>query len=135
MKSVDVYGRPVFKSILRIAEEQRLPIHWGSKGFSLNVEVDGKDVALCYAYPPHAVYRQSIYTAFADITRKIEDGGEVVDVFRERIGELRVFTRAGNELKWIIEDEVDNNVIDRLNHIILDIALIMTTHGLILKET
>lgn len=63
IQSLDDYGQPVFEKVLDYAEKNFLPIHWGSKGFSLNVDVNGVHVALCFGYPPNSVYKQSISTA------------------------------------------------------------------------
>jgi len=129
LKSLDEYGRPVFERLLNIADEHGLPIHWGGKGFSLNVEVDGKHVALCYGYPPHAVYRQSIYTAFAHIKKNIQDGEAVADEYSDRISKLNNFVQAGNEKKWIIESEVSPQFIEDLINVILDLAQTLKRYG------
>lgn len=66
MNSLDANGTPVFSKVLSMAEERRLPIHWGSRGFSVNVNPNGTHFKFCYGYPPHSVYGQSIYTRLFD---------------------------------------------------------------------
>ena len=44
-----------------------MPIHWGEKGFSLNVNLDGTDVAVFFCYPPTALFGQSIYTKLSGL--------------------------------------------------------------------
>ncbi|MDD3581816.1 MAG: hypothetical protein PHW74_12450, partial [Desulfobacca sp.] len=60
--ALDQYGKQVFVKIFELAKTQSLPLHWGTKGFSLNVNLQGIDVPLCYGYPPDCVFKQSIYT-------------------------------------------------------------------------
>lgn len=59
LNAVDEFGKPVFKQLLSLAEEHRFPLHWGTKGFSVNVDIGGTHVAICFGYPPNAVYHQS----------------------------------------------------------------------------
>ena len=43
-----------------------MSIHWGTKGFSIGVDVDETRVVVCYVYPPHSVSKQTLYTALRD---------------------------------------------------------------------
>ena len=56
MGSLDKNGKEVFGQLLKFAEEKSFPIHWGTKGFSMNVDKNGVHVAICYGYPPKAVF-------------------------------------------------------------------------------
>lgn len=64
LRSVDENGAFVFERLSEFAETRSLLVHWGTKGFSLNVDLQGNHVAICYGYNPTAVFRQSVYTAF-----------------------------------------------------------------------
>jgi hypothetical protein len=50
MKTLDPEGQQVFKEILNLYETHGFPIHWGTAGFSLNIDLNGKHVPLCYGY-------------------------------------------------------------------------------------
>lgn len=63
LASLDSFGQAVFPHVLEFARQRSCPIHWGTKGFSLNADVRGTHVVLCYGFPPGCVYGQSIYTA------------------------------------------------------------------------
>ncbi len=65
LDSTDRYGRPVFEKLLQLAEQEGLPIHWGVKGFSMNVDMDGVHVPICYGYPPSAGGGQVLTSALA----------------------------------------------------------------------
>ncbi|MGB4370348.1 MAG: hypothetical protein WBJ91_01160, partial [Dethiobacteria bacterium] len=83
--TLDQNGRKFFKAVLDFAEKYQLPIHWGSKGFSLNVDLNGNHVNILYGYPPHSVFKQSIYTACAEIIRKAQDGDSISNHYHERL--------------------------------------------------
>ncbi len=80
LDSTDHFGKPVFEKLLAFAHAEGLPLHWGVKGFSMNVDVGGTHVALCYCYPPSAVFKQSVYTNIgkAGIGTKLSIPGEAV---------------------------------------------------------
>jgi hypothetical protein len=49
--SLDDNGKAVFSRILQLAKEKSMPIHWGTKGFSLNVDLGGRHVATTLPSP------------------------------------------------------------------------------------
>jgi hypothetical protein len=105
MTSLDDNGRAVFSRILSLAKDKSLPIHWGTKGFSLNVDLEGIHVAVCYGYPVGAVYRQSVYTAMVGhggMTSKTAVPEEVIKNIRTKAEATGLFSPAGRELKCLI---------------------------------
>jgi len=105
MAALDDDGRAVFSRILSLAKDNSMPIHWGTKGFSLNVDLDGTHVAVCYAYPVASVYKQSIYTAImgpGSMTNKTAVPDEVIRELREKAQATDLFSPAGRELKCLI---------------------------------
>ena len=66
LHSLDENGCAVYSRILDLAKTKSMPVHWGSRGFSLNVDIDGTHVAVCYAYPPNSVFRQTLRTALRE---------------------------------------------------------------------
>jgi hypothetical protein len=117
LQSVDRFGRPVFEPILALGEAESLPIHWGSKGFSLNVDVDGTDVAVCFGYPPDAVYGQTLYTAAFRPGSPVEKLGvseQFASATLSAAEETGLFERAGRELKCVIEREFSGEEIAAL---------------------
>ncbi|MEN6485646.1 MAG: hypothetical protein ABFD98_12255 [Syntrophobacteraceae bacterium] len=102
MDSLDGNGREVFSRILSLARNKSMPVHWGTKGFSLNVGVEGNDVAICFGYPKESVFKQSVYTALAgrgSMTSKAAVPEEVIVALRARAQETGLFIPAGRELK------------------------------------
>jgi hypothetical protein len=114
LASLDQDGRPFFRSLLDYAESLYLPIHWGVKGFSVNVDLAGTHVAILYGYPPRSAYGQSVYTGMVDISRKVSDPQPIVGAYREGLRRLRVFHSTPAEMKWLIRGHVEEDTTNRL---------------------
>jgi hypothetical protein len=99
LASLDQFGRPIFTALLQVAETFRLPIHWGSKGFSLNVDIHGIHTAIAFGYPPASSYGQTIYTAFYDIQRKVPSSEALVASFHEQFEATGLFVPIGQQLE------------------------------------
>ena len=94
-----------------------MPIHWGTRGFSLNADISGTHVAVFFCYPPTSVYRQSIYTTLMgrggismktavpqDETKRLWSEAEATGLFR----------RAGHELKCLVDRVYTDSEIDKI---------------------
>lgn len=102
MDSLDDNGKIVFSQILGFAKDKSMPIHWGTKGFSLNVDLEGNHVAICFGYPVESVYRQSIYTALfgrGGMKSKTAVPEEVANELWSKAESTGLFSPAGRELK------------------------------------
>ena len=51
LASCDAQGTSFFSRLFDLAREESMPIHWGSKRFSLNVDVSGTHVHLGFGHP------------------------------------------------------------------------------------
>lgn len=116
IKSLDANGTPVFSKVLALAEERGLPIHWGSRGFSVNVNISGAHFKFCYGYPPHSVYGQSIYTRIFDSTffARVNAGEAVARELAAKAKATGLFVPAGNELKCPISRALTDKEVDAL---------------------
>ena len=114
LKSVGQYGRSFFEALIEFAENNNLPIHWGSKGFSINVDLDGNHINILYGWPPHSVYKESILTSFAEILKKVRDAESIVEFYREELNKLGIFVPAGKELKCILTNDLKDDQRDKL---------------------
>ena len=116
MKSLDANGIPIFTKILALAEERRLPIHWGSRGFSVNVNPNGVHFKFCYGYPPHSVYGQSIYTRLFDSAffTRVNSGEAIARELAIKAKATGLFAPAGNEFKCSISRALTDKEVDAL---------------------
>lgn len=128
--SLDHNGRTFFEAVLDFAEKNKLPIHWGSKGFSLNVDLNGNHVNILYGYPPHSVFKQSIYTVCAEIIRKVQDGDSITNYYREKLNDFGGFEQAGSELKFMISDQVQDDRKELLLNILSEVITMIREKGL-----
>lgn len=106
LASLDEHGTHVFTKILELARAESLPIHWGINGFSLNVDLDGAHIALCFCYRPTSVFGQSIYTVLfrrGGLVSKANVAEDVASELASRAQETGLFIPAGRELKCVIE--------------------------------
>jgi len=117
MESLDENGRPVFERLLARAKANGFPIHWGTKGFSMNVDLAGTHVTFCYGYPPHCVFKQSLYTALVGqggLIGKIDASEGLTASLRADAQETGLFQPAGNEFKCVIDRALSEEEINRL---------------------
>jgi len=100
LASADENGRAVFTRILELAKDRAMPIHWGTKGFSLNVNVEGTHVAVCFVYPPDSVYKQTIRTTLrGGVEKKSAVPKKQIQTLWEQAEATGLFVPAGRELK------------------------------------
>ena len=105
LESCDQDGQVVFGAILDLAEREFMSIRWGTRGFSMAVNVDTARVLVCYGYPPASVYKQTLYTALHDRSgiQKTSAPSETIGGLRESAVATGLFESAGRELKCRID--------------------------------
>lgn len=130
LKSLDANGLKVFQQIFSFAKQHNLLFRWGSKGFSLNVEIGSSFVALFFGYPPDAVFKQSIYTGFESITKKVNDGECVVEFYRTSLEGLGYFVNAQSNLKWVIDKPYSDGEVSRFLGVVEDLISRVRENGL-----
>ncbi|HHV75513.1 MAG TPA: hypothetical protein GXX41_12945 [Thermoanaerobacterium sp.] len=110
LKSLDQEGKEFFKSLLEFAWKNYLPIHWGTKGFSLNVELNDEHVNILYGWSPLSTYGQSVSIAISPIIKKVKNGDSILDIYKR--GLSGIFESTGTGLKWTIKN-IEKDQIDK----------------------
>ena len=116
LRSLDENGRAVFSRILELAKARGMPIHWGTKGFSLNVDIDGTHIAVCFVYPPDSVHKQTLRTTLRDcggVEKKSAVPEDQIQALWKQAEATGLFVPAGQNLKCQItrrltEPEIDS---------------------------
>ncbi len=127
-KSIDKYGKPVFNKIFELANNKGIILRWGVKGFSFNVSLDNELVGIFFGYPPNCPYKQSIITGFTQIEKKVKDkDDDLINFYKNEIIKLNVFNKkvgylGANELKWMIDNHIENSTLDKFIDIITEIS-------------
>lgn len=130
LSSLDKNGLTVFQQIFEFAKRNGLNIRWGSKGFSLNVELDAGFVGLFFGYPPSSIFKQSIYTGFEEIIKKVNRSEEIIKFYKERLENLGYFIKAKSNLKWLIDKAYSENDVKRFLDVIEIVILKIKENGL-----
>jgi hypothetical protein len=130
LTSLDQNGVNVFQKVFEFARQNGLRFRWGAKGFSLNLELVSGFVGLFFGYPPNSVFKQSIYTGFEGITKKVNDGESIVDFYRGSLENLGYFVNAESNLKWVIAKPYSDSEIARFLEIIAAVISRIREQGL-----
>ena len=108
-----------------------MPIHWGSTGFSLNVDLNGNHVNILYGYSNIAAGKQSIYSAGMEIRRKVANPDEVIDHYFTKLKQTGLFELAGKEVKWVINKPISNEQQNSIFDALLKVKREIEDSGLI----
>ncbi|MCK9208860.1 MAG: hypothetical protein M0P66_17250 [Salinivirgaceae bacterium] len=130
ISELDKNGKLVFESLLEFAEKEKLTLRWGSKGFSLNKTFDNGFVGLCFGYPPSSVYKQSIYSGFEEIHKKVKNADSVIELYKTELEKFDKFEPAKSNLKWVLSKSVKNEEIDNYLGILKRVIEKIETEGL-----
>lgn len=130
LASLDKNGLKVFKKVIDYAHNNDLSIRWGSKGFSLNVDIDDAFVGLFFGYPPNSVFRQSVYTGFEEIAKKVKDSEEIISYLRNHLSSLGYFMKAKSNMKWLINKAYSESDVQQFLNIIEEVIQRIKENGL-----
>jgi len=133
LASTDENGKAVFSKILELAKAKAMPIHWGTKGFSLNVDVAGTHVAVCYVYPPDSVFKQTLRAGLRDVggvERKTAVPEDVIQALWKQAEETGLFVPAGRNLKCQITRLLTESEIESLVRWCEAVEKAVKQHGL-----
>ncbi len=122
INSLDSCGKFVFEKIFQFADQEKLLLRWGTKGFSLNVTFKEGIVAICYGYPPTSVYKQSIYTGFEAIVKKVNNPESIAAKYKHLLKNFKKIEPAKSENKWIIDKEYTEEDIKTFTSILKEIS-------------
>jgi hypothetical protein len=123
-------GLKVFQRIFEFGKQKGLMFRWGSKGFSLNVELDTGFVGLFVGYPPNSVFKQIILTGFEEINKKVNNSEDVIESYRTSLEGLGCFSHTGKSLKWVIDNAYSEDRIKQFLAVIENVVLKIKEEGL-----
>lgn len=133
LASVDENGKLVFARLLELAKTKSMPIHWGTKGFSLNVNVDGTHVAVCFVYPPDSVYKQTLRTTLRDrggVEKKTAVPEDTIQALWKQAEATSLFVRAGRDLKCHITRKLTDQEVESIVRWCESVEKEVKEHGL-----
>jgi RecB family endonuclease NucS len=130
INSLDQIGKFVFESLSKFAEQEKLSFRWGAKGFSLNILFPNNFVGLCFGYPPNSVYKQSIYTGFEEIRKKVNNSERIIKYYETELKKFGYFESAKSNFKWLLNKEVTTNEINKYINILKHVIDKITEEGM-----
>jgi len=130
LNSLDKNGLEIFQQIFEFTKQKDLMFRWGSKGFSLNVELGTDFVSLFFGYPPNSVFKQSIYTGFEEIIKKVNNPEDIIELYKERLENLGYFIKAKSNLKWMINKAYSKDEVKQFLGIVEDVISKIRERGL-----
>jgi hypothetical protein len=128
--AVDENGKVVFEKLLEFAQAHGMPIQWGSRGFSLNADLDGTHIAVFFCYPPASVYKQSIYTNRAGISTRTLVPDDEISRMWNLAQATGLFRPAVDEMKCLINRPFTEADVDKILAWCEEAAATIARHGL-----
>jgi len=130
INSLNKNGKKIFEKIFNFKKKNNLICRWGSKGFSLNIGINNENVTLLFGYPPNSVFKQSIYTGFEMISKKVNNSEEIIDFYKTQIKDFGYFKDAGSISKWIINKSYSEDEINKFLNILEEVIIKIKENGL-----
>lgn len=106
-ENLDQHGKNFFQELFKFKNEKGLVINWGTKGFSLNVEIGKKKVSLLQGYSRLGANGQNMYSTISSISQKVENGDEIVAEYVGKTLELNGFKKGNSGFIFNLERDLD----------------------------
>ena len=116
-----------FARLLDLAAEEGLLVKWGTKGFSLNVVLEGKNVSILEGYPPD-VY-PGLLVVLASIRRKVKDPEPIITWYRDELQKLPAASPTGKGVRIEVEP-LDDEQAAQLHEILRGVVGMIREQGL-----
>ena len=120
----------IFQELFNFANDNDLVIRWGTKGFSLNVEINGKFVSLLRGYSSLSSFDQTVFSTSSVITSKVNNGDKIVDEYLE-IVDLKDFYKVGDGFGYKINQKIDQKDLEEFKTILSKTIDSIKENGLI----
>lgn len=117
---LDQYGKDFFKVLFDFARENDLVTRWGTKGFSLNVDIDGNMVSLMQGYCSLSAYDQVVFSKIDSIQRKVKDGDTIIAEYM-KVLDLPNFEKVGNGFRLKIDNKLGEKQLEEFKNILIKV--------------
>ena len=117
MRLLDENGKLLFTELFKVALENQLVIRWGTKGFSLNVEINGKTVSLLQGYSALAKSGQYILSTNSHIINKVNNGDKIVEDYL-KITDPKNFDKNKSDFIYKINQKIDHKDLEEFKSIL-----------------
>lgn len=119
-ENLDDAGKDFFKGLFEFSRKNDLKVIWGTKSFSLNVDLNGNNVTVLRGYCNLSAFKQVLFVIFGSISSKVPDGKSIVDEYAKGMDGVAVKVSDGYRLD--INDNLNKNQLEKfyevLTHVI-----------------
>ena len=124
-------GKEFFDKLFRFTKQENLKINCRTKGFSVNVPINGTNVSIFRGYSNLAANGQRLESTSGYIIRKVKNGDTILDEYIKEIVKLEGFYKAGDGFIFKIENNLDENNWRIFKNIISNITKQIMKNGLV----
>ena len=128
-ENLDQYGKDFFEVLFDFARQNNLVTRWGTKGFSLNVDIDGNMVSLMQGYSSLSKFGQTLFSQTGSIQNKVKDSDKIIDEYKAVLN-LPNFEKVGNGFRLKIDNNLDEKQLEEFKIILTDVIIAIRDNGL-----
>ncbi len=110
-ENLDDAGRRFYRELLDFSGENNLKVIWTPKGFSLNVDFEGNNVAILRGYCNLSAYNQVVFFIFSSISTKVPEEESIVEEYARELDEIAIKLSDGYRLD--INDDLNEKQIEK----------------------
>jgi hypothetical protein len=126
LASWDEPNRSIYARLLDFAKKQQLQLNWGTKGFTMNVLLQGRNVNIFEGYPPPY---PTAYVLWGYILGKVRDPDPIVAWYRNELEKLKVGNRTSKGFRLTVQ-KLSPEGETQLHQILSDVVQMIGEHGL-----
>ena len=127
---LDKPGNEFFTKLFKYAKKEQLLINCGTKGFSLNIPINGNNISIFRGYCDLAADGQRVESTNGYIKRKVKNGDQIVNEYTKEIVEVEGFYEVGDGFMYKIEKSLDDENWTKFENIITAITSKIRENGL-----
>jgi hypothetical protein len=128
-ENLDDHGKEFFEILFDFAKQDELITRWGTKGFSLNVDIDGNMISLMQGYSYLSAYGQVIFSKVDSIQRKVKDSDKIIGEYMTLL-ELDDFEKVGNGFRLDVSHKLDQKQLEQFKEILSKVIGDIRKNGL-----
>jgi hypothetical protein len=129
-ENLDQNGKEFYYDLFKFIKKEQLKINCGTRGFSVNVPIEGNNVSIFRGYTNLSKHGQHLVSTSGFIKNKVKDGDKILEEYVKEITKLNGFYEAGDGFIYKIETKLDENDWEKFKEINSKIVKQIRTNGL-----
>ncbi|MDO9044798.1 MAG: hypothetical protein Q7U35_05760 [Methanobacteriaceae archaeon] len=131
-ENLDNNGQHFYQKMFDLIKKEKLDINWGTKGFSVNLSLNGKNVCIFEAFSNLSAQKQHIRSSRGktDLIKKVKNGNIIVKNHFPKISKINGFEKTNSGYKYQIEKDLDDKYWEQFRNEISNIKNEIINNGL-----